>query len=516
MRMLRNILLWLALAAFGASPAMAGTDNDARGLAANGINRANQTPIVLASGGRMAAITTSTGTAFYQAAAVTIPANTVKGGERIEFGGSLKKYQPFNANLPYRITLTNPGGSSVVIAQASLSATIGDFPLWQEIQIASDRKSAFSMSINAFNIAGPTLIDPTSATTLSNTLLRRDQPLPSATAAISARTPSLTIMFASYTAPPTVETVLVDFTQPVIVSFDVSPRNGDVAELFGPFVRINAANPNPINFANPHAILVAGDSLTEGNNSVAVSGAPQDYVSQLRRLLPGYPVDSRGLGGQITSQITARVLADPVSGKQWKLVLETGANDINTDGPTWWAAMYPSIDQVVAFRGGTSGLIITNLWPRQGWATNSAYYIATQYVNAQLLARYGSSAVADLFSALATVSGSVPLKNYASAITTATQPTPGLPTIVVASATGIAVGQYVYTPGSTNIDAGNGLTSPTVTNVTGTTITLSTGINAALSAQQVIFVTPGEVHWSNAGHTVVATALQAQIGTLGW
>lgn len=86
--------------------------------------------------------------------------------------------------------------------------------------------------------------------------------------------------------------------------------------------------------------------------------------------------------------------------------------------------------------------------------------------------------------------------------TTATQATVGANTIVVADATSIAVGQLVLGVGIASgggIPAGylsypNGVPTTTVTGVSGTTITLSAPITAALSSTAVVFVasiTPG-------------------------
>lgn len=465
---------------------------------------------VLLSQGRLGAIYNNASSGWFNAASVTLPANTIIGGETIEISGLIEKYTPVNAGTSIRVTI---GG--VVVLQSALDASVCSFPLKQLLTISNDRKSAFLTSINAFNHAAGQLIDTTSVASLNTTLQRPDNVLSSSVTAIGARAPSGTVMFVSYSAPPTVETVLVDFTAPVTINFDVSPKNGDTVELFAPCVKISAPAATPMNFANPKAISIYGDSLVDGNNSFAVGNIPQDFSSQLRRLLVGYPVNPLGLGGQTTAQIIARLLADPVAGKLWNCIVWAGTNDINTDGPTWWNAVYPYLDQVLAFRTGPAP-IFCNLHPRAGWSTGSAYYIAEQYVNAQMLARYGSGAVCDLFSALATVSGSLPVRYYATASTTGTVSN-GSNSMVVASASGIVTGQQVYSPGSTAIDNGNAANSAiTVTGVSGTTITLSGNASSALSAANVTFVTAGEVHLSNAGHGAVATALQSKIGALGW
>lgn len=84
------------------------------------------------------------------------------------------------------------------------------------------------------------------------------------------------------------------------------------------------------------------------------------------------------------------------------------------------------------------------------------------------------------------------------ASTTATQATVGVSTIVVASASSIAVGQVVIGAGIAGgpvIPAGylqypNGVQRTTVVAINGTTITLSAPITAALSSTSVVFVTP--------------------------
>lgn len=491
------------------------TDITAQGLAAGAAKRASQAPLVYGTGGRMGAIYGGAGNvAFFTAASITVPAGTMKGGELMRISAAIAKYLPFNANTPFQVTVGNAGGTQVVVLQGSNAATLGWIQVVQELQVSTDRKWGFCTSINAFNQTAPGVTDVTTPTPSS--FKQQYWGLSGPTLNIGARASSATVAFVSYSAPPTIETILVNFDNDVVINFNISVRNTDVAEMVSPRVTIFSAGPAPVNVAPAKTVAIFGDSLIEGSGSTTIGNVTYDYPSQFRRLQPGRPVDQAGLGGQTTVQIVTRVLADPVRGKLWKLVVHAMTNDINTDGPTWWNAIYPYFDQIIAFRGGSANLLFPNLHPRAGWGTASAYYVATQYVNAQLLARYGTSMVVDRFTALASASGQVPVNLYTATASTTGTIGSGSNSLTVTSATGIAVGQYVVSTGSTAISDGSGGTAPTVTAVSGTTITLSANASASLSSAPVVFIASGEVHLNNAGYAVDAATLNSKVTALGW
>lgn len=474
---------------------------DALGLGSSALAKAIPASKSFLSAPRSGPIYGTTGSPFVTVSSVTIPANTVKGGDLIDIHGLLAKYQPFNAGTSIRVKI-----GSVTVLQAALAAPVASFPLKATLSVSSDRKWAHCQYVNTFNIPGPT-----TSSTLNQFIVGGSAP-----SNIGARTSSTQVAFVSYSDPPTTETIIVDFSQPVVISFDIQVLNGDVAEYLYSNVEIRRSQDTPLSYANSKAISIWGDSLTEGTGSSPVSSVPQDYPAQLRRLLVGYPVDPRGLGGQISSQIVSRLLDDTICGKYWKCIVWAGTNDINTDGPTWWNSVYPYLDKVIAFRDNQTKPIFVNLYPRAGWATNSAYYTAMQYVNTQMLSRYGSSVICDMFSALATAGGQVPLNLFSAVAATTGSITSGTNTLTVASATGIAIGQYVISPGSTAISDGSIGSAPTVTNVSGTTITLSQNASGTLSNAAVNFIGAGEVHLNNTGYATVASTLNTKITALGW
>lgn len=75
------------------------------------------------------------------------------------------------------------------------------------------------------------------------------------------------------------------------------------------------------------------------------------------------------LGGQTISQIVDRVLADPVAGKYWDMIFEGGINDVQADGPTWWAILLPQYQRLLAFRAPGTKLLVVNLHESLSWTS---------------------------------------------------------------------------------------------------------------------------------------------------
>lgn len=373
---------------------MSGLDSAARGLAVRAGRDAARRSRVLIAAGPSGPVHGVAGSDWVTVHRTTLPPDTIVGGAELRMRLLFAKYQPFNASHRWRLRL---GG--IVIGQNTVGASMATLAVEQTIQMAFDRKSAFTYSLNAFdtpsvNTAGLYAITGARTGIAAN---------------LGARAPSASIMFVSNSAPPTVETVLVDFAQPVEVAIDVYAINGDTVEALGVSLEMLAPGPVPVNSCHPRALAAWGDSLTEGTGSAAVSGVPMDWVAQLRRQLAGRPVAAKGLGGQKSAAIVDRLLADPVAGRQWDGVLWIGANDFDDNvgnGPGWWSAIRTQIDRALAFRR-TPNTILCNLHPRANWAVGDASYQAMQYVNAQLAATYGAR-VCDLFAALATDNGKVP------------------------------------------------------------------------------------------------------------
>jgi lysophospholipase L1-like esterase len=439
-----------------------------------------------------------------------IPGGTITPGCELNFQAQLAKYAPNNAGWSWRAGFRQ-GANTVLIAQNAIGAAVHSAFVRTSVFMATDLKSAVNMDVNTLGLASLA-----AAYTSDTGAANSDRAL------MGARQPG-NIMFVSYSAPPTVETTLIDFSQPCTFVVEITAQNGDKIELVGASLEMQPV----VGFTlNSKTVYVYGDSLTEGTGSGAVSGAAMDVTSQLRRLRSGWPMQARGLGGQTTAtltdgihigqQITERLISDAAS-KYAKVILWAGTNDFDAhagDGPGWFAAMKIGIDRVIAYRGGTADLMLSTLHPRAGWAVGDANYTALQYVNAQMIATYGSI-VCDLFTALATASGLVPLSRYSGNNTTGSI-TSGANALIVASATGIAVGQYVISPGSTAINDGSTGIAPTVTAVSGTTITLSANASATLSSAPVSFIGVGEVHLSNAGYAIDAQVFDAKMTALGW
>ncbi len=387
---------------------MSGLDTIARGLAVRAGNDAARAATeaarrsqVLMAAGPSGPVYGGAGAPYVTVHSTTIPADTIPGGAMLRFRMMLAKYAPNNASHNWRLRI-----GDVVIAQNNVGASLATLDTEQVISIAYDRKSAFTYNLNTLDqaavIAGRTGTAGAKNGSIGN---------------LGARQPSNGIMFVSNSAPPTIETILVDFAQPVTLSLDVQAINGDTLEVLGASVELLAAAAGPVAYTHPKAVSVWGDSLTEGTGSTAVSGLPMDWVAQLRRQRAGWPVTAKGLGGQKSAAIVDRLLADPVAGRQWNAVLWIGTNDFDNfvgNGPGWFGAIKAQVDRAIAGRSNPR-LIVCNMHPRGTWTVGDTNYQAMQFVNAQMAATYGER-VCDLFAALATDAGKVPAASMADAI----------------------------------------------------------------------------------------------------
>ncbi|MBB5728257.1 lysophospholipase L1-like esterase [Sphingomonas prati] len=353
---------------------------------------------MLMAAGQSGPIYGPAGAGFVTAQSVTLPPNTIVGGCTLRLRLLLAKYVPFGGGHKWRMRIGN-----LVVAQNDIGASLLTTEIEHLIRIANDRKSAFVYNTNSLDT--PSLAAGNVASTGAKT---------GSTASLGARQPSSYINFVSNSAPPTGETVLVDFAQPVTVSLDVQVVNGDTMEVIGSSLEMLTAGSGPSNVASPRATAIWGDSLTEGTGAVAVSNVPMDVTAQLRRQRPGWPIASKGLGGQKSATIVDRLIADQVAGRQWNAVLWIGTNDFDDNvgnGPGWLAAIRAQVDRALAYRTNSSTLVC-NMYPRAGWAVGDVNYVAMQQVNAGLVAAYGGRVV-DLFAALATDNGKLPTANLA-------------------------------------------------------------------------------------------------------
>jgi lysophospholipase L1-like esterase len=356
---------------------------------------------VLASCGRTGPVYGAASAGVQVVLSVPIPAKTIMGGETLRIRGLLSKYQPFNGGGAVVVRL---GG--VVIAQAFPSADLASYPIDHVLTISSDRKWAFTQSQNLFGVVSPT----------KTSLLPSTYPGLGATSSMGVRAASSTVAFVTYSTPPTAETILVNFDLQQLLTVEIAPVNGDTMELVSFSSTLEASAKVPTNYASPKATVQWGTSITEGTGAAAVSSVPMGCVDVLRRTRAGRPIVNGGLGGQTSSQIADRLVADPVAGKYWDAVLDMIVNDASGDGPTWWNQVRTQIDRVLAFRS-SSRTIIWNAYPNTAWTTGTAFRTAMDYVNAQLVATYGPMVVDVCTPFIAGGTNGVgPAANYADAI----------------------------------------------------------------------------------------------------
>ena len=339
------------------------------------------------------------GNGNYVIGTATIPGGAVKPGALLRLRGLLAKMPSFNGGHSITVSLKQ-GNNTVVIGQTSLGATVANYPFAQDLQLSYDRKFAHPSGTNTVNFFGEA--STVAGTYTLHEAIATDPPVTDACRAQSA------IAFASYTVPPTVETVLIDFGGDVTLSVTVDIVTGDSVELVYCSLEVVSSLSNGLSTgASP--TLFAGDSLTEGSGATAGNELP-NAVGKAR---PGRGVLNFGLGGQLITPIVDRILADEVAGKYWDLVLWAGINDVQNDATTWFNTIKTQITRLRAFRDPDARMMILNFHPSSGWS--AGFKAAGVAVNASLLAEYGSLVV-DVYAAVGTSGGVVPALNLADAL----------------------------------------------------------------------------------------------------
>lgn len=374
---------------------MSGVDIAARGIGAAARARAAASPQLLLSASESGAIYGAAGAGHVAVARATIPARTIAGGAGLRLRVLMAKYPPNNAGWEWRAVLAQ-GGTVRPIAQNALGAALGGVETEQVVRFSHDRKFAFCYSLNSLNAAAINAAAALPATGATG----------NAVAAPGARARSVPAMV-SQSAPPTAETLLIDFDAPVELRIELLVRNGDTAELLAASAELLPATAGG---ASARATAIWGDSLIEGSGATgeAGTGYPTDVPSLLRRLRPGTPITREGLGGQTAAQIAARMRASGAKAREWRAVIWAGTNDFTPagGGAAWWSAIRPRIESMLALRRPADTIVCT-LHPRASWTPGDASHAALLHVNAQIAAAWGSR-VCDLHAALATEDGRVP------------------------------------------------------------------------------------------------------------
>lgn len=143
----------------------------------------------------------------------------------------------------------------------------------------------------------------------------------------------------------------------------------------------------------PGAIAVWGNSLVEGFGDVVPGGWP----TRLARTMPGRAIYNGGVGGEAAEQIVNRLLAAPVLGLRWTLVLDLARNDVGTSNMI--PAVMAQIDRVRAARPADAPLIVATCTPAMNEPATSPEGRQIAAFNAALKAR-GDVVVLDTFATL--------------------------------------------------------------------------------------------------------------------
>lgn len=227
-----------------------------RGLGTRALADLPRRARILMSSGRTGEFTGHGTQTTQEICTALIPANTIVGGCALRLNLHFARYSPYSAGSSWVMRMRNVGGSEVDVAQNSIDATMAMVGVEHLLHISADRKSAYSISRNAMNTSslGAAMVARTGASTTIS-------------AASEARAPSTVAMFVSYSSSPTVETTIVDFTQPVEVAIYLRVQSRDRGELLGAVLEMLTVGDEPVNYARSKAIAVFSDSLGEGSGS---------------------------------------------------------------------------------------------------------------------------------------------------------------------------------------------------------------------------------------------------------
>lgn len=330
-----------------------------------------------------------------------VPAGSVTPASILRFGGQVNKFGTATGGHNMKVTIAQ-GASEVVISQAFIAATLLFFNWRAEITFSADRKFGFMDSVNVFNSGSGSV----AAGTFTNYIAKT-----TGTANLNAKTRSTQVSFATYSAPPTQETRLIDFDQPCEIRFYLSTVAADTVSMNQGHIELLSPGSDPALYLNPNAALFFGHSLVEGSGSTAGN----DVVSQLRALKPGRPISNLGLGGQTYApgsiSFADRILADPRA-RSMDLIIWGPENDAQVDGPVWANNVLTRLAQIMALRKTGAKTIICNSVTSTAW--NAAYVAAAQYVNAQLASSQWGPLVADIYTPICTAVGGYPNSAYLS------------------------------------------------------------------------------------------------------
>lgn len=258
---------------------------------------------------------------------------------------------------------------------------------------------------------------------------------------------------------------------------------------------------------SPFTISQNASATTTGCNLTILAGA---WPQQMLYASPGRPVYNNSVGGTTSAQISARQALDKVAGRSWILALaDVCRNDVGSAGLT--TTCQTNIAAIIGRLKAPQRWNWSTIIPSANEYPGSSNWNSIVATNTATSALYPSNTV-DTFGTL-TTSGTtnIPLK-YRNAVNTTGTCTSGSNSLTVTSATNLVTGMYVITPGSTAIDngatgpSGSTYTAPTVSGISGTTITLSANCSASISGVMVSFIGATEVHLNDLGYWIGYTS----------
>lgn len=295
----------------------------------------------------------------------------------------------------------------------------------------------------------------------------------------------------------------IDFTVAHNFTISLQPAPHDVLEISGwTLVSYkNSASPTKT-LAPANSVAYWGDSLTYGVGAgTTVSATTGPYPQQIAYAARvGIPFTNQGVGGDKSSDIAARVIADKMRGKYWNAVFDMGRNDFDQIGS---AAVLANIAKSVANLAPGVNYVVNTVANAANEPPGSGNWNGLVLLNNSIKSTYGAH-VADVFNAL-TAGGTTQVNNNLRNITVSTtsngSTASGATSITVTSPTSIVNGMFVD-------DATGFIPAQTTITISGSVITLSAATTGIIPTGTTLnFVAASEVHFRDAGYAIKASTV---------
>jgi lysophospholipase L1-like esterase len=320
-------------------------------------------------------------------ASKVIPGGTIRPGSLLKFAASICKYAPATVDTYFKVKIVQ-GANTVEIGYSNTAPTSLNQNFDGEWFVSTDLKWLFPKGSTTKNFYNNSVMTAGTVYSLSTSFTGQN----------GARNPRARSQVALVSYSGADETILIDLTQECRIDVTFRAGTADQFELLGASLTMLAPQTTTTFDGNPLLTIALGDSLTEGAGATLTGTIPNDWVSVLGRIRTGTPFKTLAIGGQKAQQIIDRIVCDGPAGKNARLLLWIGENDIGVAADPA-ATIKAQIDRLIAYRGGTQDLIIFNLIPSDNW---TAPQLAQKDAANVMLNTYWPSLICDIQTPLTT------------------------------------------------------------------------------------------------------------------